>query len=83
MKAKKAPRFDDVVMDALQLSPVDKVRLIERLASVLQYDVAAPSAAPRRSLHGILAEYGPAPSDEDIAEARRELWSSGPLLNDR
>jgi hypothetical protein len=75
---KKAPTFDDVVQEALRLSPIDKVRLIERLASVLKYDVAPQAVLPRQSLHGALADLGPAPSEEDIAEVRREVWRNFP-----
>ena len=78
MATKKAQTFDDVVQDALKLSPVDKVRLIERLASVLRYDVASQPVVPRQSLYGALAKYGPAPSEEDIAEVRREMWANFP-----
>ncbi|MGD9893418.1 MAG: hypothetical protein AB7R89_24680 [Dehalococcoidia bacterium] len=78
MKTKKAPTFDDVVQSALKLSPMDKVRLIERLASVLKYDLPEASRMPLKSGYGILAKYGPAPSEEDIAEARREMWANFP-----
>jgi hypothetical protein len=75
MKTKKAPTFDDVVQSALKLSTLDKVRLIERLASVLKYDVASQPALPKQSLYGALADLGPAPSEEDIAEARRDMFA--------
>jgi hypothetical protein len=75
MKSKKAPAFEEVVQSALKLSPMDKVRLIERLASVLKYDVASQVTAPRQSLYGVLANLGPAPSEEDIAEARRDMFA--------
>jgi len=39
--------FDEVVEQALKLSPRDKARLIERLASVLTYDVEAAQSPPR------------------------------------
>lgn len=78
MKTKKAPTFDDVVRDALRLPPTDKARLIVRLASVLQYDLPVESRPPLESARGLLAKYGPAPSDEDIAEARREMWGNFP-----
>jgi hypothetical protein len=75
MKTKKAPTFDDVVQSALKLSTLDKVRLIERLASVLKYDVASQPTIPKQSLYGALADLGPAPSEEDIAEARRDMFA--------
>jgi hypothetical protein len=34
--------------------------------------------APKRSLLGLLADLGPAPSAEDIDEARREMWANFP-----
>lgn len=75
MKSQKAPTLEDVAQRALQLSTVDKVRLIERLASVLQYDIPPADTTPRRSARGLLADLGPAPSEEDIAEARRDMFA--------
>jgi hypothetical protein len=66
--------YDEVVAKALKLSPRDKARLIERLASVLKYDIVWPDR-PQESLRGILAEFGPAPSEEDIAKARRDMMA--------
>jgi hypothetical protein len=77
-KPSTTPAFEDVVKDALRLPAVDKLRLIERLASVLKYDLPSGERHPLQSAHGILAKYGPAPSEEDIAEARRELWGNFP-----
>jgi len=58
-----------VIERALKLSTLDKVRPIERVASVLRYEVESPGSRPQQSLHGILADLGPAPSEEDIADA--------------
>ncbi|GEM_PF-1963916 len=33
---------------------------------------------PKRSLNGLLTDLGPAPSAEDIDEARREMWGNFP-----
>jgi hypothetical protein len=66
--------YDEIVAKALKLSPRDKARLIERLASVLKYD-REPPRRPLESPLGILAEFGPAPSEEDIAEARRDMMA--------
>ena len=70
--------LEDVIAVALRLSPVDKVRLVERVASVLENDLVASRPAPRRSLRGLWADLGPAPSAEEIDEARREAWASFP-----
>ena len=83
--------LDDLVAAARQLSPRDRLRLIERLAAevgpALPSDppqpvaTAAPpegaaEAAPKGSLYGILAGVGPVPSEEDITEMRREAWKN-------
>jgi hypothetical protein len=78
MKTKEAPAFDDVVQDALRLSAMEKVSLIERLATALKYDLPVSNRKPLKSAYGILAKYGPAPSEEDIAEVRREMWGNFP-----
>ena len=72
--------LEEVVTQAMRLSSEDKAKLIERMASVLKYDLASgeSSPKPKRSLYGILAHLGPAPSEEDIAEARREAWANFP-----
>jgi hypothetical protein len=77
-----ATTLEEVITQALHLSAEDKVRLIERLASVLKYDLAqhepAPEPASERSLYGALAHLGKAPSAEEIDEARREAWANFP-----
>ncbi len=70
--------LDEVVTLASQLSPEDKVLLIERMASLLKRDFPLPTPKPKRSLFGILAHLGPAPSAEEIDEARREAWANFP-----
>jgi hypothetical protein len=62
--------LDEVVDLASRLSPRDKARLISNLAGEL-----ATQASPRvrTSFIGICADLGLSPSDEDIAEARREM----------
>ena len=40
---------------------------------------AVPAGEPlRRSILGLCADLGPAPSADDIDEARREMWSAFP-----
>jgi hypothetical protein len=63
---------------ATRLTPQDKIRLIERLVSDLERHIVAEHATPRRSLYGICADLGSAPSAEEIDEARREAWASFP-----
>ena len=49
-------------------------------AGMLEKEVTMPSVAlqPRRSLYGILAHLGPAPSAEEIDQARAEAWANFP-----
>lgn len=68
--------LEQVVTIANSLSPLDKLKLIERLACGLEDAVVNGEKKPRRSLLGVLADLGPAPSAEEIDEARRETWSS-------
>lgn len=70
--------FEDVLESALALSPVEKVRLVERLAKTLEVELDAVPKKPKRSLLGLWADSGIAISEEDIAEARREMWSNFP-----
>lgn len=74
--------LEEVINQALHLSAEDKVKLIERLASVLKYDLteygSAPQLESKRSLYGALAHLGKAPSAEEIDEARREAWANFP-----
>lgn len=72
------PSLEDVLKLVEQLSPDDKRRLYDELEIVVIRE--APNASPRkrRSAHGILADLGPAPSAEDIDEARREAWKNFP-----
>jgi hypothetical protein len=60
------------------LSPdsyVDRV-LEKTLADVPEQP--EPVRLPLKNSYGILAQYGPAPSEEDIAEVRREMWANFP-----
>ena len=70
--------LEQVVELALKLSPLDKVHLVERIVSTLEQEFEPASPKPRRSLLGILAPYGSAPSAEEIDEARREMWGNFP-----
>jgi hypothetical protein len=70
--------LDEVVTQARRLSPLDKIRLVERLMAELERDLAESSPAPSRSLYGIWSDLGPAPSAAEIDEARREAWANFP-----
>ena len=62
------------------MTRTEKVQLVEKIMRVLEKELAtAPEASqPRRSLYGMLAHLGPAPSAEEIDEARAEAWANFP-----
>lgn len=60
------------------LSLLDKIRLVERVMPQIERELASTANTPKRSLLGICADLGPAPSAEAIAEARREMWANFP-----
>jgi hypothetical protein len=71
-------QFEEAVTLALSLSPLDKVRLVEQVVKTLKGDLESTPHKPKRSLLGLWADLGPAPSAEDIDEARREMWGNFP-----
>lgn len=68
--------LEEVLDLAKQLSPLDKVRLIERVAPEIERELATARRIPRKSLRGLWRGLGI--SEEDIAEARREMWGNFP-----
>lgn len=73
-----AALFEHVRDLAMTLTPEEQVALIGDLAAKLQGKFAPPEKKPFRSFYGILKDHGPAPSAEDIDEARREAWANFP-----
>jgi hypothetical protein len=73
-----APSLEEVVGLAKKLSPVDQLRLVGRIIPGLEMKLEPESTKPYRSLYGVLKHLGPAPSAEEIDEARREMWSNFP-----
>jgi len=68
----------EVLRLARQLSPVEKVRLIEQIAPDVEAALASASGPPprRRGLRGLLRGCGI--TAEDIEAARREQWQNFP-----
>lgn len=58
------------------LSLVDKVRLIERVAPQIERELVVKQPKPRKSLRGLWR--GVDITEEDISEARREMWGNFP-----
>jgi hypothetical protein len=63
---------------AMTLTPEEQLTLVGDLVAKLQGKYVPPEKKPFRSLYGALKDLGPAPSAEDIDEARREAWSNFP-----
>jgi hypothetical protein len=57
-----------------QLSSVDKARLIERIVPDIEHELQAAKPTPRKSLCGLWR--GLDITEEEIAEARREMWAN-------
>jgi hypothetical protein len=57
-----------------QLGPNPTPDEVEAARQALQAAIAADPTRPVGSLYGIWAHYGVSVSEEDIAEARREMW---------
>jgi len=72
----RAVTLEEALELARQLSPVDKVRLIERIVPDIERELMAAPPTPRKSLRGLWR--GLDITEEDIAEARREMWGSFP-----
>jgi hypothetical protein len=69
--------LEEAVGLAMQLSALDKIRLIERLTPRIEQDLMTPLTR-RRSLLGLCADLGVAPSANEIDAARREMWQNFP-----
>lgn len=67
---------EELVTFAKRLSTVDKVRLIEQIAPEIKRDLDSRFPQPRPSLRGLWQ--GIEISEEDIADARREMWNDFP-----
>ena len=74
-------QLQEVLILAKQLSPVDKVRLIQELAPDIEKELVSNQITPTKSLWGLCADLGNAPSAEEIDEARRGEWANLPIDN--
>ncbi len=70
---------------AKRLTPLEKVQLIEQIVPDLEKPLEAAGMSqkkhPLRSVYGLCADLGEAPSAEDIDEVRREIFSNFPKEN--
>lgn len=69
--------YEMVLEEAQQLTREEQRRLRDELTTIVGNAEGQPTRR-RRSSYGALAHLGPAPSAEDIDEARREAWANFP-----
>ncbi len=67
---------EEVLIEKIKVLPMNRKQEMLDFAEFLGQKEVAP--IPRRSLYGILADAEVNISDEDIAEARREMWENFP-----
>ncbi|MBC6479297.1 MAG: hypothetical protein GDA56_17545 [Hormoscilla sp. GM7CHS1pb] len=74
----KVVTLEEVLEVAQQLSLVDKVGLIEKIAPQIERElqVVGTESQPRKSLRGLWR--GLDITEEDIAEARQQMWGNFP-----
>ena len=68
--------IEQQVVDLLRTLPADKQREVLEFAESLQ-EGTTPTR-PRRSAMGLCADLNQHITEEDIAEARREMWGNFP-----
>ena len=78
--AAKQSKFEDVLRTVKQLTPGQKLRLIEAVIPDLEEPLqqAEGGQKPLQSLYGLWKDFGVSISAEDIDEARREMWGNFP-----
>ncbi|BAZ17024.1 hypothetical protein NIES4071_89020 [Calothrix sp. NIES-4071] len=72
----KTATLEDALELVNQLSPVDKIRLIEQIAPQIERALADTSPKPRKSLRGLWR--GSNISESDITQMRQEVWGNFP-----
>jgi hypothetical protein len=68
--------LEKVLNLAKQLSPLDRIRLIEQITPQIKRDLATASLQPRKSLRGIWK--GINISEADIAQVKTEMSNNFP-----
>jgi len=78
MNETESVTLEQVISLARQLPPLEKIRLIEQMAPEIERDMLSQRPFKRKSLLGLCADLGPAPTAEEIDEIRREMWADFP-----
>jgi hypothetical protein len=69
--------LDEAVEMVRKLSPLDQLRLVEQVIASLK-PTFTEKRGRKKSLYGLCADLGTAPSAEEIDEVRREVWANFP-----
>jgi len=72
----KTVQLEEVQILVSRLAPLDKLKLLERLAKMLEQEFT--QLAPLDTLDGLCADLGPGPSIQDIDEVRKAMWTNFP-----
>ena len=72
----KTSELERVVAMASNLSPEDKVRLVEQVMVTLEHDLSEIGKKPRRSLYGLWPDVSL--TESHIDDIRTELWNDFP-----
>lgn len=67
---------EEVLLEKFKVLPANRKQEVLDFVEFLEEKEAKPR--PRRSLYGILADLNVNITEEDIAEARREMWGNFP-----
>jgi hypothetical protein len=76
MTETKASPIEQMVLERLRELPLEKQLQVLDFAEFLRQKT--PPKQPRRSLMGLCADLGVHITEEDINEARREMWGNFP-----
>jgi len=68
--------IEEMVLEKLRDLPADKKQVVLEFVESLKTE--SGDGKPLRSLRGLWADYGIEITEEDIAEARREMWGNFP-----
>lgn len=70
--------IEQAVIERLKQLPPDKQLEVLNFAEALRQKNGTAPKSPRRSLKGALAHLNVKITEEDIAQARREMWGNFP-----
>ncbi|GIK67006.1 MAG: hypothetical protein BroJett018_48000 [Chloroflexota bacterium] len=70
--------FEELVHEALQLSPEDQAKLVSRIVNAMGQNLQGQTRKPLPDLYGSWADLGFDISEEDIDAVRRDVWANFP-----